>query len=248
MAKPVEIGQRNFPTQKAALDHFKELLHRYVDGQLITDSTDHSDLVALIERYDRILEDVGEPMKGCGQIKHFERRLNTGTGWSSSGFWLVREDGSETDFSYITAVKGQPGDRSKDFYGACREAVALDNLHAKRRAFDEYGDSQGKVECELTGVMVSIDESHLDHAWPHFSCLVLGFRTARGWSKGIPDGIISPPTDGQTTPTFVDDAVSDAFRNYHHNQAKLRILSKSANLETASQARRPSIRRPVKII
>jgi len=36
MAKPVEIGARSFRTQKAALDHFKELLHRYDDGQAIT--------------------------------------------------------------------------------------------------------------------------------------------------------------------------------------------------------------------
>jgi hypothetical protein len=248
MAKPVEIGERSFRTQKAALDHFKELLHRYEDGQAITNPSDHADLVALIERYDPILEEVGEPTKGCGQIRLFERRLNTGTGWSSSGFWLIREDDSETDFSYIAAVKGQPGDRSKDFYGACREAVALDILLAKKRAFDEYSDSDGKVECELTGVMVSFDESHLDHAWPYFSHLVSGFRAARGWSKDIPDGTISPPADGQMTPVFIDDAVSTAFRNYHHSQAILRILSKTANLKTASQARRPTIRRPVKII
>lgn len=135
MAKPVEIGIRSFRTQKNALDHYKSLLNRYQDGQRISDPVDHADLVALIERYDPILDEVGEPAKGCGQIGHFERRLNTGTGWSNSGFWVVRQDGSATDFSYIWAVKGLPGDRSKDFYSACREAVALDLVLAKKRAF-----------------------------------------------------------------------------------------------------------------
>ena len=121
MAKPVEIGPRSFRTQKSALDHYKALLHRYQDGDRISEPVDHADLVSLVERYDPILDQVGEPAKGCGQIGHFKRRLNTGTGWSNSGFWVVRLDGSATDFSYIWAVKGLPGDRSKDFYGACRE-------------------------------------------------------------------------------------------------------------------------------
>ena len=247
MAKPVVIGSRSFRTQKSALEHYKALLHLYQDGDRISDPGDHADLVALIERYDPILDEVGEPAKGCGQIGHFERRLNTGTGWSNSGFWVVRLDGSATDFSYIWAVRGLPGDRSKDFYGACREAVALDLVLAKKRAFAEHGDAHGLVACELTGVMVSIDDSHLDHAWPNFSHIVSGFRAARGWSGHIPDGIVSAPADGQTTPTFVDKAVADAFRDYHHSQAMLRILTKSANLQTASQARRPKIARPVRL-
>ncbi|MBX3440099.1 MAG: DUF3223 domain-containing protein, partial [Planctomycetaceae bacterium] len=94
MAKPVEIGPHSFRTQKSALDHYKALLHRYQDDDRISEPGDHADLVALIERYDPILDQVGEPAKGCGQIGHFERRLNTGTGWSNSGFWVVRLDGS----------------------------------------------------------------------------------------------------------------------------------------------------------
>jgi hypothetical protein len=247
MAKPVAIGSRSFRTQSSALEHFKALLHRYKDGQCISDQGDHADLVALIERYDPVLDAVGEPTKGDGQIAHFERRLNTGIGWSSSGFWVVRQDGTATDFSYIDAVKGQPKGRSKDFYGACRQAVALDLIQAKKQAFAQYGNDQGRVGCELTGVMVTIDNAHLDHAWPNFSLLVSGFRAARGWSRDIPDGVVSDPTDGQVTPTFVDDSVAEAFRAYHHDQAILRILSATANLQTASQARRPRVARPVRV-
>lgn len=247
MAKPVEIGTRSFRTQKSALDHYKALLHRYQDGQRITDQSDHTDLVALIERYDPALDAVGEPTKGDGQIAYFERRLNTGVGWSSSGFWIVRQDETATDFSYIDAVKGQPKGRSQDFYGACRQAVALDLVLAKKQAFAQYRDDQGRVECELTGVMVTIDDAHLDHAWPNFSHLVSGFRAARGWSREIPDGVVSEPADGQMTPTFLDNTVADAFRAYHHDQAILRILSATANLQTASQARRPRVARPVRV-
>lgn len=248
MAKPVEIGPLRFRAQKSALDYFKAMHHRYQDGDRISKPGDHADLVALIERYDRILDEVGEPMKGCGQIDHFERRLNTATGWSSSGFWVVRQDGSASDFSYIMAVKGLPGDRSKDFYGACRQAVALDLVRAKKQAFAKYGDDQGRVECELTGKMVTFDDAHLDHAWPSFSHIVSGFRAARGWSRVIPDGIVSAPADRQTTAKFVDKAVAEAFRAFHHDQAVLRILSREANLKTASSARRPKVARPVRLV
>lgn len=108
MAKSVTVGSRVFKTQSSALEHFKKILHSYQDNDRVIDGSHHTDLVDLIDRYDPILEAVGEPLKGNGQIAHFERRLNTGTGWSSSGFWVVRNDGSETDFSYIDAVKGKP--------------------------------------------------------------------------------------------------------------------------------------------
>lgn len=248
MAKAVEIGSRNFRTQSSALEHFKAVLHRYQDGERVSDQGDHADLVALIERYDPVLDAVGEPTKGDGQIAHFERRLNTGTGWSSSGFWVIRQDGTATDFSYIDAVKGKPKGRSQDFYGACREAVALDLIQAKKQAFSQYGDEQGRVECELSGKLVTIDEAHLDHAWPYFSHMVSGFRAARGWSKDIPDGVVSEPADGQTKATFVDPLVADAFRGFHHSQAVLRILAREANLQTASLARKPKVARPIRLV
>jgi hypothetical protein len=247
MAKPVLIGRHDFRTQKAALEHFQKLLYKYGDGDQVSDPADHGDLVALLERYDPALEAVGEPTKGDGQIRHFERRLNTGTGWSSAGFWVVRQDGTETDFSYIDAVKGKPKGISQDFYGACRDAVALDLIQAKRRAFSEYGDGQGRVECELTGEPITIEDAHLDHAWPNFSHLVSGFRAARGWSREIPPGVISEPADGQTKATFTSPEVVQAFRTYHHDQAVLRILSRQANLQTASRARKPKVMRPVKV-
>jgi len=45
----------------------------------------------------------------------------------------------------------------------------------------------GRVECELTGALVAIDDAHLDHTWPYFSYLVSGFRAARGWPRDIPE-------------------------------------------------------------
>ena len=139
------------------------------------------------------------------------------------------------------------------FSGAAKKASCDRQLAHFRPVFTripadpQYGDDQGRVECELTGRMVTIDGAHLDHAWPYFSHMVSGFRAARGWSRDILDGIVSTPADGQTTATFLDSAVTEAFRAFHHDQAVLRILSREANLQTASSARRPKVARPVRL-
>ena len=73
----------------------------------------------------------------------------------------VQQDGTETDFSYIDAVKGKPKGRSQDFYNACQQAVALDLVLAKKPALAQYSDDQGRVECELTGRIITIDDAHL---------------------------------------------------------------------------------------
>jgi hypothetical protein len=77
--------------------------------------------------------------------------------------------------------------------------------------------------------------------------MVSGFRAARGWSNDIPNGVVSDPADGQMKAVFIDQSVADAFRSFHHSQALLRILSKEANLQTASAARKPKVSRPVKV-
>jgi hypothetical protein len=222
---------------------------RYSNGERISDPADHADLCGLIERYDRTLDKAGEPTKSQGQmISHFERRLNTSLGWSTEGFWLIREDGSGTDFSFLRAAEGKVNGPSRDFCNAARHAIRLDTILAKKRHFDKYGDEFGRVECELTGVMVTNSESHLDHVWPFFGQLVVGFRAARGWSEEIPNGVISWPSDGQLTAVFQDPSVEEAFRKFHHAQAITRIVSKQANLSNASLASLPKINRPINFV
>jgi hypothetical protein len=78
--------------------------------------------------------------------------------------------------------------------------------------------------------------------------MVSGFRAARGWSNDMPTGIISEPADGQMKSVFIDQTVADAFRIvFTTAQAVMRILSKEANLQTASAARKPKVARPVKV-
>lgn len=108
MAKPVVLSNgRRWKSKKEALDHFRKIIAQYVDGDVIDDAGDHSDLSALLERYDSTLTK-NEPKKCGAGIKYFSRELNIGEGWSSSGFHVHRTDGTSEDFSFIRAVNTDP--------------------------------------------------------------------------------------------------------------------------------------------
>jgi hypothetical protein len=96
----------------------------------------------------------GPSKLGLG-VKSFQRRQNRGEGWATPGFWVLRADGTETDFSFPTAITGKPKPPSQEFSDACRAGVATDLAAAKRHHFTEYGDAGGCVACELTGGLAS---------------------------------------------------------------------------------------------
>lgn len=221
------------------------MLGRHSDGQIVESRADHDELVALLERYDSAITE--SPSKTGTGIDHFFRRRNVGEGFSTPGFWVHRTDGTDTDFSYIDAVKGQPKTNAQEFYDACRGAVAANLLAAKKRHFETYGDEAGRVPCDLSDELITFTDAHLDHAYPTFGQLVVSFRAARGWQHGVPIGIITPAADAQTTTRFLDASAAEAFRQFHHGAATLRVVSRARNLSMSAGQRRPKIKRPVQI-
>lgn len=246
MAKSIKLSNGlQFSSQKAALEHFRTMLHRYGNGSVIDDAQDHEELVALLERYDLTVTD-GPPKIGPG-IDHFERRLNTSEGWSTPGFWVVDTEGKATDFSFYSAVQGQPKSDGTQFVDACRAAVQPSLTAAKARFFALNGDVNGKVPCDLTQTCVSIDEAHLDHAWPPFIQIAVAFRAARGWGHALPNGVITAAAHAQVISHFANPTDAQAFVDFHHQLAQLRIVAKDVNLSMAARQRRPKIHRPVSL-
>jgi hypothetical protein len=235
---------REFPSKTVARDHFKAILHANTDGAEILKPAHHSHLTALLERYDNTVTADHASKIGSG-IASFERRRNIGAGYSTPGFWVVRTDGSETDFSFYTAIEGRPKRQMQEFADACRAAVAGDLAEAKRRYFRSYRDEYGCVACEVTGKLITAGEAHLDHAYPAFGHLVVMFRATQGWHEDIPEGVLTPPRDRQTTTQFSDPQIAERFRAFHQNAALLRILDRGANLAQSAKRRVPKVRRPV---
>jgi hypothetical protein len=241
--KPVKLSNgRAWPTQTAALNHFRLILKRYANEQVIDNASDHADLLALLIRYDVMIHD-GPSKIGNGVDAFFRRRNCFDGGFSTSGFWVRRVDGSETDFSYVQAIKGRPrGDQ--EFQEACRVAVAADILAAKQHFFDTYADASGRVACELSGRLITFEEAHVDHVDPTFRQLVIAFRAARGWQQALPPGVLTAPADRQTQTRFANPDIARAFREFH-KVALLRVIAAETNSALAAKQQRPRVTRPV---
>lgn len=243
---PITLSNgREWRSQHAAREHFRKILYRYETNDIVSDPIDHDDLLALLERYDATITS-GPSKLGLG-VKSFQRRQNRGEGWTTPGFWVLRTDGTETDFSFPTAITGKPKPPSQEFSDACRAAVATDLAGAKKRHFREYGDADGCVECELTGARLTFQEAHLDHAYPSFGHLVVAFRAARQWHDAIPRGVLTAAADEQTTTSFAEPAIAEAFRQFHHAAATMRVIAAKRNLSMASAQRRPKVKQPVRL-
>lgn len=105
MAKTVTLKNgRRWATQKAALSHFKDLLHRYKNGDVVDCPADIDDLTALLVAYDETRSAEEFSKIGVG-IQCIKRLSNSILGWPTDGFWVFRIDESSVDFSYIAAVK-----------------------------------------------------------------------------------------------------------------------------------------------
>ena len=114
--------------------HIVKLLDRSEIGRPIMDPKDHKYLLALIKRYNGVLVEHGVPTKILAPICYFE---NVGTGVLAGlhlgfGTYAVMV---ETDFSYKKAIRRKVDSPDLNFYKACREAIALDALEAKKEAF-----------------------------------------------------------------------------------------------------------------
>jgi hypothetical protein len=104
MAKPVQLSNgRSWATQTAAKAHFKAMLNRHSDGERVADHHDHSDLLALLEAYDRNIA-AQNKKSGCGVDYFFRDRDQEHNGLTSC-FFARRSDGTSLDFSYLRAVE-----------------------------------------------------------------------------------------------------------------------------------------------
>jgi hypothetical protein len=242
--KPVALPDGQFWSSCGeAEDHFRAVRDRYPLNVPIDGPADHADLCSLLERYDMAIVD-GPSKIGPG-VRHFEVRVNRTNGGPTRGFWVVRTDGSETDFSFIRAVSATPKPQAQQFSDACRSAVHLDVQAAKFDTFSKFADEDGKVPCEVTSELVAKSEARIDYVGRSFGQIVQTFRSVEGWREAIPGGILTLPDDAQTTSKFADGAAADRFREFHHAAATLRIVAKSVTRsQSASSA---TILRPVKL-
>jgi hypothetical protein len=89
MAKPVDVGELNFSSQKNAYEYFQKMLLRYHDGETINEA-DSMHLHNLIKRHPERLAKIG-----CGISRFYKDTAAHGT----RCFWIERTDETKIAFS-----------------------------------------------------------------------------------------------------------------------------------------------------
>lgn len=144
MAKPVHLSNgRQWRTRTDALEHFKQILARYNDGDRITDPPDHDELQSLLARYDSVVSPGSETKTGSG-IKYFSRQRNADQGWTTSG--LAEAEAWSTD------------PRREEVHGAqawreIEPLAVLRVLNVRRERLEKMtvDTTYGEMECVLEG-------------------------------------------------------------------------------------------------
>ncbi|PHM08177.1 DCL family protein [Nostoc sp. 'Peltigera malacea cyanobiont' DB3992] len=232
--QPIVLNGKEFKFQKNAKEYFKKMLERYRNGQTV-DTDDHEMLLALIERHPEADKKIG-----CGVKRLYKDRTDMPT----SCFWIEREDGSKTDFSYLTAIAARGKSLYQEFFEACRNAVQDDLKKIKEQFFEKSADETGKVKCDITGEKVAIYESHLDHKKPlTFQVIVNTFLAAN--EIEIKHEMLSMSQDAQFQTTFLDIKLKDKFKRYHYKMADLRIIKTELNLSLGGSERILKSKNPV---
>lgn len=217
-SKPITLGDFHFSSKKEANQFYSEILNRVALNEAL-ENADFDYVMALLLNHPQSEEKIGVGVK--------EIKIAVGLHAGNRCFHVVRTDDSVEDFSIGKCVNGE----HSDFYKlciACRRAVENDVRGYKRKFFEENSDSNEYVKCSATGVQITYKQAHVDHREPFtFSALVHFFSKA----QNIDIGAVIYERSGKYGNEFQDTALSEAFRLWHKENAKLRIIHSASNLK-----------------
>jgi hypothetical protein len=209
------LGGRHYRSQAAIIERAKLLLHTAPLNMALAGEA-HGFLEDLLHRHERAPEKIG------AGIKHFEVR---NAAINSKCFWVVRVDGTATDFSYKLCIR--PSTPLGNFTAAARRAVAIQLIAFRDDWFDRYADADGTVTCEITGARYSKTEVDVDHIAPDtFASILHNF--IRDACIDV-DRVEYVQGDGVMLQQFKDPRLLQGWTRYHQRHASLRVISQVAN-------------------
>lgn len=215
-----------FLVSKAAMERrARAILSSYGHNERLK-AEDEAFMVGLLRMHKRAAIKVGA---GVAEV-----RVRFNPKFKTRSFWVVRTDGTETDFSYLKAIR-QPSSRTK-FSNACRGLVSEDILSFKKRYFADHGDENGLIQCPVSLAYSDFSMSQVDHIPPDTFASILNrfiheFRIDVEKVELVEDRIGCK---------FADERLANQWVAFHNEHAKLRVISRFANLILVPRSQRAS--------
>jgi hypothetical protein len=212
------IAGEFFKTKGALQDHIRQILYRYVDLQYLSQE-DFGFMLEVLKLHPNSDIKIGVGAKAM-YVKQNPIYRNT------RGFWVVREDNSETDFSFFECLKETP--HEKRFMNACRVSVEPYTIDFKNKFFSQLQSKIGR--CPITGKTLTFTSSHVDHIAPNTFQNIVSRFIAELKINVSQVKINGKGEDGIFQDTFDDKELEKTWVEYHNAHAKLQIVSPGANL------------------
>ena len=159
-------------------------------------------------------------LQKCGVgIKYLEIRTNSSWNGPSQGIWIIRNDNTEEDISWVTALKpdGKP---------TIKEEVSDSARYEISSQIHEFHDNGNCSRCELCeNIMIRYNGLHVDHIKP-FEELFKNFLQF----KNITYSDIQTEDLGVES-QFKDRIIAEEWFNFHKTNSTLRLVHKKCNLQ-----------------
>jgi hypothetical protein len=218
----LQIGDRCFKSKTELKTFVKAILHKYEIGVSIR-NPDLDFISLLLKRHPEYSEKVGNGIQSIVVRKD--------KAWGKTKcFYIVRIDGTYTDFSYIHCIDNDTSQESiKMFKASARNAVSGQVIEYLKDYF-KYGlDSENHFVCEISKIKVHKDQAHVDHIPPiTFAKIVKDFIKSRNIDPAQIEFVGF--NDNEFKKQFKNENLKTDFQNYHRQVAKLRVVGKRENL------------------
>jgi len=212
------INGQLFATKKATVQYVRELVERTPINTPLT-GDDFDFVSAYLQHHHEYEQKAGV---GIAAITLIRPSTNPNT----KCFYITRVDGSGTDISWARCLDKR--NKRREVMEAMRIEIAYQITKFKAQ-FPATG-----THCPYTGEELTADSTEVDHEYPlTFKRLAQDFLTSIDMT--VEDVEITQPADNQTVTFLTDVDFKHAWRMYHKEHAKLRLLSKTGHLKHAKK-------------
>lgn len=207
----ITIQDQTFSTKKSLEEKCKKILNSYKSGDRLN-LFDEEFMISFFMQLAKSYK-----LKGQNIVAIYVRKS---AHFPNQQFWIKREDGTETDISYLSCIN--PTKPIDEIMAACRRAVeSIIKEYKFKHVYPTTSDLSGQsIQCP--------DDAEVDHYDMDFVELVRNWVSLNGGEEKV-HSKINETEDGSEKTEFTDRALVESFIQYHNSNTHLRLITVEEN-------------------